>query len=450
MRKRHQNKPPPFKAGKNGAPSGGISKRKKVDPQKFRIHAMGKIWTPAPEVKERILNDILKIPYKTPENKENTWDKNKKNPNKEPIKEPGHLLKQGIKFSSKAEFTSYLESAKKNKNVDKKSKLKDVSSPPPHTGAINPAFNDSMQDTPNGKKNVSSSKSMKNEDISTTDSVHHRLKKDKIKELLASTPVNEPIEPMEIIEPPVDEPEPEPVEPPRPLTKKEKKERREARKKTIFDLAKERLSTARFRYLNELMYTQTSAQTVKMFKQDNTLFDAYLEGYKKAAGCWKKDPLDTIIAYVNKTPRTTIVADMGCGDARLARSVRRTVHSFDIASTAPGVVQCDMSNVPLPNESVDLVVFCLALMGTNIKDFLLEASRILKEDGIIKIAELESRIPKNDMDFIRNMGKFGFKLKWKNTKERFFVFYDFIKEREPNSRNNLPQIELKPCLYKKR
>ena len=40
---------------------------------------------------------------------------------------------------------------------------------------------------------------------------------------------------------------------------------------------------------------------------------------------------------------------------------------FYEASTAPGVVQCDMSNVPLPNESVDLVVFCLALMGTNIK-----------------------------------------------------------------------------------
>ena len=63
-----------------------------------------------------------------------------------------------------------------------------------------------------------------------------RLKKDKLKELLASTPVNKPIE-IEPLEPPV------PIK----LTIKQKRERKEARKKTIFDIAKERLSTARFR-----------------------------------------------------------------------------------------------------------------------------------------------------------------------------------------------------------
>ena len=53
---------------------------------------------------------------------------------------------------------------------------------------------------------------------------------------MASTPVNKPIE-IEPLEPPV------PIK----LTIKQKRERKQARKKTIFDVAKERLSTARFR-----------------------------------------------------------------------------------------------------------------------------------------------------------------------------------------------------------
>lgn len=34
--------------------------------------------------------------------------------------------------------------------------------------------------------------------------------------------------------------------------------------------------------------------------------------------------------------------------------------------------------VPLEDESVDVAVFCLSLMGTNIRDFLEEANRVLK------------------------------------------------------------------------
>ena len=34
--------------------------------------------------------------------------------------------------------------------------------------------------------------------------------------------------------------------------------------------------------------------------------------------------------------------------------------------------------VPLGDESVDIVIFCLSLMGKNIGDFLIEANRILK------------------------------------------------------------------------
>ena len=43
------------------------------------------------------------------------------------------------------------------------------------------------------------------------------------------------------------------------------------------------------------------------------------------------------------------------------------------------VTKCDMKNVPLNNESVDIAVFSLSLMGTNVIEFLLEAHRVLKQ-----------------------------------------------------------------------
>ncbi len=46
------------------------------------------------------------------------------------------------------------------------------------------------------------------------------------------------------------------------------------------------------------------------------------------------------------------------------------VHSFDLVSTAPGVVACNMAAVPLDDASVDAAIFCLALMGTDYGSFL--------------------------------------------------------------------------------
>jgi Hypothetical methyltransferase len=46
------------------------------------------------------------------------------------------------------------------------------------------------------------------------------------------------------------------------------------------------------------------------------------------------------------------------------------VHGFDLVATAPGVTACNMADVPLSDGSVDAVIFCLALMGTDYGAFL--------------------------------------------------------------------------------
>lgn len=85
------------------------------------------------------------------------------------------------------------------------------------------------------------------------------------------------------------------------------------------------------------------------------------------------------------------MADLGCGDAALAKAAKQKVHSFDLVAHSPDVVACNIANLPLPNVSVDAAVFCLALMGTDYGRFIEEADRVLKKGGRLWIAEVRSR-----------------------------------------------------------
>lgn len=138
-----------------------------------------------------------------------------------------------------------------------------------------------------------------------------------------------------------------------------------------------------------------------------------------------------IIEWLRRKHRNAIVADMGCGEGRLGLTLAssHTVHSFDLVSAHPHITAADIAHVPLDNESVDVVVFCLSLMGTNIGkfsclvlwsvltvcailgDFLQEANRILKKGGVLKIVEVRSRFEKEAegvKKFIRTVKKLGF------------------------------------------
>ena len=75
-----------------------------------------------------------------------------------------------------------------------------------------------------------------------------------------------------------------------------------------------------------------------------------------------------------------MIADLGCGEAKLAEKLgsKHTVHSYDLVAANERVVACNIAKLPLENEKVDVAVFCLSLMGTNLSDYIREAHRILK------------------------------------------------------------------------
>lgn len=170
----------------------------------------------------------------------------------------------------------------------------------------------------------------------------------------------------------------------------------------------------------------------------------YHKGFREQVSKWPRNPLDDIIAWLRKRPQAR-VADLGCGEARLAASVPNKVgkmargakapchsppplyvrqmlmllvlvcwqvHSFDLVARNSRVIACDIAKVrlqrralclckhglkwlvcradwvqvPLPPSSVDVVVFCLSLMGTNMMDFITEAKRLLVDGGLIKVS----------------------------------------------------------------
>lgn len=210
------------------------------------------------------------------------------------------------------------------------------------------------------------------------------------------------------------------------------------------------LRASRFRFINETLYSNASSQSKHYFKEDPDSFLAYHAGYKQQLEQWAVNPLDVIIASIKKLPKDNVIADFGCGEARLAASVPHMVHSFDFIALNDKVKACDMAHTPLLMNSVHVVVFCLSLMGSNLNDYIIEANRVLKNNGILKIAEVESRF-EDVNNFIRLLRSYGFKNTWKDLSHNLFYFMDFKKEEDISmKRKNLSPITLKSCLYKKR
>lgn len=191
-----------------------------------------------------------------------------------------------------------------------------------------------------------------------------------------------------------------------------------------------KLIPARFRHLNETLYTRPSAEAFKLFRDSPEMFDEYHAGFRQQVGVWPENPVDGYVEAVRRRggvrdrygdkrqgrgkpqegsgpggvaplPRTgkvCTIADLGCGDARLAtvltpeaEKLRVKVLSYDLQSPSPLVTRADIANLPIPDDSVNVAVFCLALMGTNWLDFIEEAHRILHWKGELWVAEIKSR-----------------------------------------------------------
>lgn len=179
-----------------------------------------------------------------------------------------------------------------------------------------------------------------------------------------------------------------------------------------------KLTSARFRHLNETLYTTSSASAMDLFSSSPDLFAEYHAGFsQQVKDSWPQNPVNLYISTIKKrgalsTPQNDLlplprrktgsctIADLGCGDAPLARgcqalikSLKLKFHNFDLHSPNTLVTKADISNLPLRDGEADIAVFCLSLMGTNWVTFVEEAWRILRGDGKgeVWVAEVKSR-----------------------------------------------------------
>lgn len=241
----------------------------------------------------------------------------------------------------------------------------------------------------------------------------------------------------------------------------------------------QKLSGARFRWINEQLYTSNSERAFDIFQKQPEVFKEYHDGFRHQVEQWPENPVlnfvnqfkDRLVKPLNapgglpgdKAANKVVVADMGCGEAELALKLsaknfsrRKTgfeVHSFDMNKANDRITVADIKHVPLPDESCHVVVFCLALMGTNLADFVNEGIRILKPNGLVWIAEIKSRFEKDDYaSFVENLKNMGLYHRTTDDSNKMFVKFEFVKlsHKLANAKNKNPEILLKPCIYKRR
>lgn len=201
-----------------------------------------------------------------------------------------------------------------------------------------------------------------------------------------------------------------------------------------------KLKGGKFRMMNEKLCTRKTLSHEEMAK--------YREYYEEQAKKWPVDPKTKIIEEIKELPPSVKIADLGCGSAEISNHFKN-VTSFDKYPQNEEIIKCDIQEIKAENEEFDVAVCCLSLMMRYISKVLKEVNRILKKDGIFFVAEVRSRIPSVN-GFIKNVEKFGFKLKDVDVSNSHFVIVSFEKTLNYIPPRRLPEVKLDACLYKKR
>ena len=154
---------------------------------------------------------------------------------------------------------------------------------------------------------------------------------------------------------------------------------------------REQLAGSEFRQFNEQLYKCPSWEASQLLQRDPEALRRYMRNFREQTQHWPSQPVGQAASWLLSlasrragTSRTAngaasplSVVDLGAGDGELASLVARSlsVRSFDFVSLNERVEACDISSLPIQSERVDVAVLCLALMGTNYKDFLAGALR---------------------------------------------------------------------------
>ncbi len=162
-----------------------------------------------------------------------------------------------------------------------------------------------------------------------------------------------------------------------------------------------------FSEMNKTWNISNSKTTHTRLKEDISEWVNYHKLYSDARKNWGEIPYKVIANKIKARPEW-IVADFGCGENLLSKEINNQVYAFDHIAIDDAVISCDISQTPLANESIDVAVLSLALMGSNHLDYIKEAYRTLKHMGILLISEPSNRWMDKIDEFQQSIEDIGF------------------------------------------
>jgi len=150
----------------------------------------------------------------------------------------------------------------------------------------------------------------------------------------------------------------------------------------------------------------------------------YHRNYRDEQKNLKVIPFNEWIKRIKKLPEHFIVGDFGCGEAKVAEIFGSRVLSFDHVAMDSSIISCDMSDISdyVTNDEFGVALLSSSLIGKNWQDYLKEASRCLKDEGLLFISETTKSSSK--LENIRNeIKKLGFKI-YKDSEVGEFTFIE--------------------------
>ncbi|MCG8553997.1 MAG: methyltransferase domain-containing protein [Proteobacteria bacterium] len=186
-----------------------------------------------------------------------------------------------------------------------------------------------------------------------------------------------------------------------------------------------------FSRMNNRWYAAASDKTHTRLEANPEEWAHYHTMYQELREKWEVVPFEEEIRWLEKREGLN-VADFGCGEALIAAAVgdKHEVASFDHVAINEKVHACDIASVPLDDESVDLAIFCLSLMGANFTDYIREAHRVLRLDGQLHIWEPASYFDDPEA-FEADLRRLGFQVLDPRQEGLFLKIYAFKDASKP-------------------
>jgi superfamily II DNA or RNA helicase len=190
--------------------------------------------------------------------------------------------------------------------------------------------------------------------------------------------------------------------------------------------------------LHQRYKTLSSVNLNKEFSDNSNLWNEYHEISEKNEESFPVNeiPRNKIIQELDKQviKRKRTVVDMGCGKGQISKyftdknDKRFQFINYDHVSSNDRVISCDISNIPLEDGSVDMVILSLSMWGSNCKSYIAEANRILDLDGKLYIIEATKRWSEKDENHNLIQGEEGGKLKRLLVENNFQILESEIKK----------------------